>query len=177
LPCDFIIHLSKNIELKFLILILLPIFSFGQTFLGIGITTHGVTAGGGYMFKDSSKLKNYQIEFDYRCPLKRTDVPNTSSLLFGRNLRFSVNTDKKEVKGFNLNYAIGVGYYRVQEFYKYNYINNFSIEQKTKIKASYKLELSKRISDGILYISANHCGIDWYSFGFKTIISNIKKHR
>jgi len=143
----------------------------------MGVTTHGICAGGGYMFKDSSDLKNYQIEFDYRCPLKRSDVPNTSSLLFGRNLRFTVKTEKKEAKGFNINYAIGVGYYRVQDFYKYNNLNNFSIEQTTKIKPSYKLELSKRISDGMLYISANQCGIYWYSFGFKTIISNIKKHR
>jgi len=162
--------------LRLLIFILFPFASFGQTFLGMGYTTNGITAGGGYMFKDSSKLKNYQVEFDYRCPLKRSDVPNTSSLLFGRNLRFAVKAEKKEVKGFNLNYAVGVGYYRVQEFYKYNYINNFSIDQKTKIKPSFKIEFSKRVSDGMLYVSANHCGIWWHSLGFKTIISNIKKH-
>jgi len=135
-----------------------------QTFLGMGITSHGICVGGGYMFKEG-KLKNYQLEFDYRCPLKRSDVPNTSSLLIGRNIEYSK---------YNLNLATGVGYYRVQKFYKYNYLNHFTIEQVTKLKPSFKLELSRHISDGLLYTSFNYCGLNWYSLGFKTILSNIK---
>jgi len=161
----------------FLILLLLNILFINkikaQTFLGMGVTTNGITAGGGYQFK---KIKNFDLEFDYRCPLKRPDISNTSSLLAGRIINLKLATENKSLGWFRIKYAAGIGYYRVQEFYKYNSENNFFIIQVTKFKPSFKVEASRRIADGIIYLSVNHCGIWWQSVGFKTILSNIKKH-
>lgn len=131
----------------------------GQTFLGMGITAHGIEMNGGYL------LNKINLEFNYQCPLRRSSIANTSSLLAG----YALND--------HLTAGAGVAYYRVESFVKYLPEFNYQIIQVTKLKPSFRIEAHAKMNDGLIFIAGNYCDMPWASFGFKTIVSNIKKHR
>lgn len=138
--------------MRLLIFILLPFSSFSQTFLGMEATTKGVGWVMGY------KAKQAEVTFNYRLPMIKATVPNTSSLLVGYSLNEHISA------------SAGIGYYRVESFADYNELNNYKITKITEWHPSFRIEAGTRLNDGRLFIAANFCKISWASFGFKTYL-------
>lgn len=145
--------------MKTFLLLLISAASFGQPFLGLGVTNQGANIQLG-VFAGS-----IEVTGAYKLPFSRNDVAKIASLQIGKQILLSHN----DQDNYSITPSIGYANYRVQDFAAYNNdpTGKTGISLINEFRPIAGVEVGKDSYMGRVFLSANYCKGMYYGIGIK----------
>jgi hypothetical protein len=138
--------------MKILILLLLSIPTFSQTYLGLGLQNKGANISVGTV------VDKVDLQLNYKYPLSSAEESKIISITIGWNLMIT----KFDEDNYLLTPFVGGAFQKYDDFTLYDINPIYGSVSITKFRGIYGLELGKNIYKGRISIMSKYCDKMYY---------------